>query len=114
MIQVDSLHGALWESETIFWLKHANELATNLRTKLQSSSSKTKGVASSPEYLSQLFALPVTVATTLEASDWSVQLRPDAVSFQSKEPLCRTVAGALVASVQWEPQTEKEHNTTVK
>ena len=57
----------------------------------------------------------MSVVTTLEASDWSVQLRPDAVSLQSKEPLCRAVAGALSASVQRElPQTKEERTTTVK
>ena len=76
--------------------------------------SRTKGATGSSNLLSQLFGLPVSVATTLEASDWSVQLRPDAVSLQSKEPLCRLVAAALVANLQWEPCTENQHTTTVK
>ena len=114
MVQIDSLHGALWESETIFWLKHAREIGGKVRNKLQSKT-KFSSVTKSPNLLSQLFSLPISVATTLEASDCSVQLRPDVVSLQSKEPLCRTVAGTLVASVQWEvPQIEKEHTTTVK
>ena len=112
--QVDSLHASLWESETVFWLKHVQDVGKRFRTKLHSSLSKTNRVTSSYNVLSQLFSLPISVATTLEASDWSVQLRPDAVSLQSKEPLCRLVAAALVASLQWEPCAENQHTTTVK
>ena len=112
--QVDSLHASLWESETVFWLRHAQDISKRFSTKLQSSLSRTKGATSSHNLLSQLFGLPVSMATTLEASDWSVQLRPDAVSLQSKEPLCRLVAAALVSSVQWEPCAENQQTTTVK
>ena len=112
--QVDSLHASLWESETVFWLRHVQDVGKRFRTKLQSLLSRTKGATSSSNLLSQLFGLPVSVATTLEASDWSVQLRPDAVSLQSKEPLCRLVAAALVANLQWEPCAENQHTTTVK
>ena len=113
-VHVDSLHGSVWESETVFWLTHIQQVAEKFRTKLQSSLSRTQGVAGSLDLLAQFFALPVSMATTLEASDWSVQLRPDAISLQSKEPLCRMVAAALVANIQWEPWAEKEHSTTVK
>ena len=112
--QVDSLHSSLWESETIFWLRHTQDVAKKLRTKLHSSLSRTKDVDSYHDLLSQLFGLPVSVATTLEASDWSVQLRPDAISLQSKEPLCRLVSAAMVASVQWEPCPENQQTTAIK
>lgn len=115
MVRVDSLHGSLWECETVFWLKHAQEIGNKFRTKLRSLSSRTRSASDSPSLLSLFFAVPMSVVTTLEASDWSVQLRPDAISLQSKEPLCRAVAGALSASVQQElPRAKEEQTTTVK
>ena len=99
----------------MFWITHVKQLMDNFRTKLHRSvSQKSTSVSMSQAFLSQLFALPISVATTLEASDWSVQLRPDAASLQSKEPLCRVVAATVVASVQWDPPTETERTTTVK
>lgn len=53
--------------------------------------------------LRKVFSLPFSVVTTVEASDWSVQVRMSPTSLQSKGPVVRGVMAACVGHVQWSP-----------
>ena len=59
-----------------------------------------------------LFSLPVSVVTTVEASDLSLQVRMDSPSLQSKEPVVRGVMAACVGNMQWSPV--EDHTSSVR
>ena len=41
------------------------------------------------------------VVTTVEASDWSISLRMDTPTLQSKEPLVQAVLASCAVNLQW-------------
>ena len=97
----------------MFWCSYFQESLRKLRTSLKSRTSSSQASSSNAlNNFHSLFALPVSVVTTVEASDWSVQVRLDAVSLQSKEPVCRAVMAACAANVQWSPV--KDETTTIR
>lgn len=121
-LQVSSVHASLWDGEAVFWTRHVTTSVQRTRTKLKAlmrgRSSKDPaerskdggaGVAAG-----LLVALPMSVVTTVEASDWSVQLRVDSPSLQSsKRPVVRGVMAACVGNIQWTP-LEKDHASSLR
>ena len=103
-MQVDSVHVAIWEGETIFWVRYILDTINTYRTKAKLKQKTRKTLPANQRiysFLNHLFVLPVSVVTTMEVSDWSIQLRLDAETLQSKEPVCRFVVASCAASVQW-------------
>ena len=50
-----------------------------------------------------------SVVTTMEATDWSVSLRMDTPTLQSKEPLVQAVLASCAVNLQWaKPETDKD------
>lgn len=103
-MQVDSVHVAIWEGETIFWVRYILDTINTYRTKAKLKQKARKALPANQRiysFLNHLFVLPVSMVTTMEVSDWSIQLRLDAETLQSKEPVCRFVVASCAASVQW-------------
>ena len=101
----------------MFWLRYIRDSITSYRAKSKS------GLRQDPEkqasakqrtssFLNAIVNSPVSMVTTLEASDWSVLLRMDAPTLQSKEPVCRAVMASGVANLQW--SEVKEDSTTIR
>ena len=121
-LQVRSLHTSLWDGEAIFWSKCilANLLRTRdkLRVLLLAHNRPSAGVKGSkhPKSISSVvggvLAMPLSVVTTVEASDWSLQCRTESPSLQSKRPLVRGVMAACVGNVQW--SRVQDHSTSVR
>ena len=61
---------------------------------------------------SSFFALPVSIVTSVEASDWSLQIRLDSPSMQSKGPLVRGVMAACMGNVQW--SHVEDHTSSIR
>ena len=78
-----------------------SKLKNLLHNRTSANNNKTK--ASSGLAAGLLFASPVSVVTTVDASDWSLQVRMDAPLLQSKRPMLRGVMAACVGNVQWSP-----------
>ena len=114
-VQVDSVHVAIWEGETIFWVRYLLNTINTYRTKAKLKQKTRKTLPANQRiysFLNHLFVLPVSMVTTMEVSDWSIQLRLDAETLQSKEPVCRFVVASCATSVQW-GALEKD-STTVR
>ena len=114
-VQVNSAHVSIWEGEAAFWVRYLLDTINTYRTKMKSSQTRRKTLPAKQriyEFLNQLFALPVSMVTTVEVSDWSIQLRLDAGTLQSKEPVCRLVVASCAVNVQWIAM--KEDSTTVR
>ena len=114
-MQVNSAHVSIWEGETAFWVRYLLDTINTYRTKVKSRQKKRKTVSANQriyEFLNHLFALPVSVVTTVEVSDWSIQLRLDAGTLQSKEPVCRLVVASCAINAQWAAM--QEDSTTVR
>ena len=112
----------------MFWSKFTQENFNNIRAKLKAARSakradkskvatidqeRTKSSTLS-QLLSRIFNLPLSVVTTVEASDWSVQLHMDSLGLQSKEPFCRVVMAACAGNVQWNDPKEDEAAITIR
>lgn len=118
-LQVSSVHASLWDGEVVFWTKYITRNLQRTRLKLRTlfqsrngdladrSSRNTAGSVAGV-----LFALPVSVVTTVEASDWSLQVRVDSPSLQSKRPIVRGVMAACVGNVQWSPM--EDHTSSIR
>ena len=51
-----------------------------------------------------------SAVTTVEASDWSVSMRMDTPTLQSKEPLVQAVLASCAANLQWaRPDSTHSH-----
>lgn len=121
-LQVRSLHTLLWDGEAIFWAKcilaDLLRARDRLRALLQAYSRPSSGVKQSkhPKSISSVvggvLAMPLSVVTTVEASDWSLQCRTESLSLQSKSPLVRGVMAACVGNVQW--SRVRDHSTSVR
>lgn len=111
-LQIRSLHSSLWDDETLFWTRH---IARNLqrisnrwkmlwshkRRKVETRKSFTGSNASL--LARRILNLPVSVVTTVEASDWSLQVRVESPFLQSKQPVVRGVMAACMGNLQWSP-----------
>lgn len=114
-LQVRSLHASLWDGEAIFWSKCLLADFQSIRKKLRalfspgrsgeametSKAAEVNRSRSVSSVVGGVLALPVSVVTTVEASDWSLQFRAESPSLQSKRPLVRGVMAACVGNVQW-------------
>ena len=109
-LQVSSAHATLWDGEAIFWtqciLSNLWRSKQKLGALLQAGEEgggvregTGRGVASS--LAGTVFGSPVSVVTTVETSDWSLQVRVDSPSLLSKGPVMRGVMAACVGHVQW-------------
>ncbi len=95
----------------MFWSKYARDTLNKIKVKLKSDE-KSQSVENTFSIMSHLFGLPLSVVTSVECSDWSVQLHSDVPSLQAKEPLCRVVMATCAGNVQWDPVEDK--STTLK
>ena len=122
-LQLSSLHASLWEEEAVFWSKRiskdiigtAAKLTGSKATSTSANAQTSDGDAlqrSSSSDPDKPFFIPFSVVTTVEASDWSVQVRMSASSLQSKGPVLRGVMAASVGHVQWSPL--EDHTSTVR
>ena len=137
-LQIRSLHASLFDGETVFWSKcivsNLQRTVKKLKTILKShsasnsysmesasssvamesvSSSSVGGISSSLGSVSSLIrALPLSVVTTVEASDWSVQVRTESLAVQSKRPLVRGVMASCVGNIQWSPV--QDHASSIR
>ncbi len=110
-LQIHSLHASLWDNEAVFWTKCILNNIKRTRNQLRiinegiSKVNTSKGTLGSsiPE---RILSLPVSVVTTMDASDCSLQIRMDSVSLQSKGPVARAVMAACVANMQWSPMED--------
>ena len=113
----------------VFWSKFTQENLGKIQTKLKAARGLAKRAdmssvatidqertksSSMSKILSRIFNLPLSVVTTVEASDWSVQLRMDSSGLQSKEPFCRVVMAACAGNVQWNDPEEDEAKITIR
>ncbi len=101
---LSSLHASVWEDEAVFWGKHAVKDVTKTFTRLKQKSQSSAQRQSSVSKLTKTPLIPFSVVTTVEASDWSVQVRIMSPSLQSKGPVMRAVMASSVGHVQWSPQ----------
>ncbi len=109
-LHIDSLNATLWEEEVLFWYKYARETFNKIKVKLKSQQNKNshQSQQNSSNFISRLFKLPLSVVTSLESSDWSIQLHSEAPTLQAKEPLCRVVMASCACNVQWDsPEVNK-------
>lgn len=117
-LQVRSLHCSLWDGEVIFWSKYILNNFHRTRDKLRTLLLKRQNAdagKSRRNVLSMVggvLALPMSVVTSVEASDWSVQVRTESPSLQSKQPLVRGVMAAGVGTVQW--SRTQDNSTSVR
>ena len=54
-----------------------------------------------------------SAVTTVEATDWSVSLRMDTPTLQSKEPLVQAVLASCALNVQWATPDSVEDTATM-
>ena len=110
-LQVDSFHVSLWEEEVVFWSKHIqdslNKIKVKLKSRLHDRNSQQKSINTS-----HLFNSPLSVVTSLESSDWSVQLHTDTPTLQAKGPVFRVVMATCAGNVQWD--APQDNTTTLK
>ncbi len=113
-LYVDSLNFTVWEEEVVFWSKYAKDNLNKIKVKLKSfpPEEQRQSQPNSFNLISRLFNSPLSVVTTVECSDWSIQLHSDMPSLQAKEPLCRVVMATCVGNVQWDSPEDK--STTIK
>ena len=106
-IQIESVHASIWDSEATFWTQYLLETMGNKagvpRTNKKWDIPSKQRIS---EFLASAVTLPVSMVTTIEASDWSILLRMDTPTLQSKEPVCRAVMASSVVNVQWSPVHE--------
>lgn len=114
-LQVSSVHASLWDGEAVFWTKSIARNLQRTRVKLRTlfkSRSRNSSKDSTASVVSVLFAFPVSVVTTVEASDWSIQVRVDSPLLPSKRPVMRGVMAACVGNVQWSPV--ENHTSSIR
>lgn len=122
---IDSLHVCLWEKETVYWNRFAQKSMNKLKEKLKMAASpprdgddstleEHKLTSSALGFISQIFNLPLSVITTIEASDWSAQLHMDSPSLQSKEPFCCVGVASWAAYIHWNELTDKQDSITAR
>lgn len=118
-LQVRSLHTSLWDGEAIFWSKHLLSSIQNSREKLRmlllsySLRGGTDHTDAGSSLVDGILALPESVVTTVEASDWSIQARTDSPELQSsKRPLVRGVMATCVGNIQW--SNAEDHTSSIR
>ena len=104
-LYVESLQVVLLEEEVVFWTISVLEGMETLRgTEGNKAPPTLPGQQPSQEktsYLSRLFGQPIAVVTSLELVDWSLLVRMEAPSLQSREPLCSVAMASCASCVQW-------------
>ena len=126
-LQLRSLHASLWEEETVFWCRHIASDLTKLSSLPRSqpaisaavsSSSRNSGeegtLDHSPNTESPMPTFPISVVTSVEASDWSVQVRMSPPFLQSKAPVVRGVMASSVGQVQWSPMGDHTSSSSIR
>lgn len=112
-LQIDSVHVSLWEGEAVFWSVFAlDTIRTYSKRSPKTTNTENASTNAALDLASLLFSLPVSMVTTVEASDLSLVVRMDTPTLQSKEPVYRVVMASGAANVQW--NAVEEESTTIR